>query len=55
MRDDNRKAEIIAFAVFVVPLIYIGLKIVSKSHQKSIRTHALQPICIYLLEVPPSR
>lgn len=27
MRNDNRKAEIIAFAVFVVPLIYMGLKI----------------------------
>lgn len=27
MRNDNKKVEIIAFAVFVVPLIYIGLKI----------------------------
>ena len=27
MRNDNRKAEIIAFAVFVAPLIYMGLKI----------------------------
>lgn len=27
MRNDNRKTEIIAFAVFVVPLIYMGLKI----------------------------
>ena len=27
MRNDNRKAKIIAFAVFVAPLIYMGLKI----------------------------
>ena len=27
MRNDNKKVEIIAFAVFVVPLIYMGLKI----------------------------
>ena len=27
MRNDNRKAKIIAFVVFVVPLIYMGLKI----------------------------
>lgn len=27
MRNDNKKAETIAFAVFVVPLIYMGLKI----------------------------
>ena len=27
MRNDNRKAEFIAFVVFVIPLIYMGLKI----------------------------
>ena len=27
MRNDNKKAEIIAFVVFVIPLIYMGLKI----------------------------